>query len=386
MTSAWHLMEHPPRADVTPARQLTIAIVVGTRPEAIKLAPVARELERRSWARLVMVGAGQHRALLDQATIDLGLRFDESLVVDRVSHSLAELTSALLVAIDAALDRIRPDLVLLQGDTASALAGAMAAFYRGIPVGHIEAGLRSGNQMSPFPEEANRRMIAALAAWHFAPTPESREHLLREGIAPDAVTLTGNTIVDALRWTLEHSATKAPTDDGAPLLVVTMHRRESLGPSQARVLTALREFALKHPEVDIWLPLHPNPLARDAAITYLAALANVELAEPVGHAEFIAKLNQARLVLTDSGGVLEEAASLGIPALIAREMTERSEAIQAGVAELVGFDEETIVSKLESGMARPRARASSTVFGDGRAGQRIVDFIAAQFGLVDPID
>jgi UDP-N-acetylglucosamine 2-epimerase (non-hydrolysing) len=235
-------------------RVVTIAVVMGTRPEAIKLAPVVRALRSESWARTLVVGVRQHQELLDQALAEADIGLDVDLEIEREGSSLTELAARLLAALDGWLELAAPDAVLVQGDTTTALTVALAAFYRHIPSAHVEAGLRSGDVRAPFPEEANRRMIASLATWHFAPTEKNRDNLLREGAAPEAVVVTGNTIVDALRWTLARDGA-APHADGRLLLVVSLHRREGLGEPQHKVARAVRRIALAHPEIDVWLPL-----------------------------------------------------------------------------------------------------------------------------------
>lgn len=362
-----------------------IAVVIGTRPEVIKLAPVIHALRRGGWAEVVVIGTGQHRELLRQSLSDFDVARDVDLNIARDGASLAELTAAMVAAMDAWIREGTPDVVVVQGDTNSALAGAYATFTRHIPLAHIEAGLRSGSQTLPFPEEANRRMIAALATWHFAPTERARDNLLREGISDGSIVVTGNTIVDALKWTLvRHPPT--PASSARPLLVATLHRRESLGEPHRRVAEALRRIAAAHPDLDVWFPIHPNPAVRSQIEAQLRRAANVTLAEPVGHGEFLRQLIRSRLVLTDSGGVIEEAVSLGVPCLIARETTERIEAIELGAAKLVGCDADAIVREVEMLLAQPMREGGSSIYGDGHASERIATFLREKLTSIDPVD
>ncbi len=370
--------EPRPTDDGAAARFL---VVVGTRPEAIKLAPVVRALGDHPGHVVTVVDTGQQPSLGPPALAAVGLAADVRLVLDRRDHGLNELLTQLVTTLDRTIAAQRPDVVLVQGDTTSALAGALAAFHRGVPVGHVEAGLRSGDPTLPFPEEANRRMITALARWHFAPTARAADALHREGIAADAVHLTGNPIVDELHRTLARTAAPSATPVVAPgrkLLVATLHRRESLGAPIEAVLRALRRIADADPAVDVWLPLHANPQVRAPAKALLDAHPRIDLADAAEYPWFLRRLAAAELVITDSGGVTEEAAVLGVPTLVVRDHTERREAIDAGIARLVGTDEEAIVAAATRQLAAGRPADGTSAFGSGDAGERIAAILRAE--------
>lgn len=357
-------------------------VVVGTRPEAIKLAPVVRALRDDARHLVAVVDTGQQPALVPSALAAVGLTATASLTLDRHDHGLNELLAQLVSELDRAIAKQRPDVVLVQGDTTSALAGALAAFHRGVPVGHVEAGLRSGDPRLPFPEEANRRMITALATWHFAPTLRAAEALRAEGVPAGSVHLTGNPIVDELQRTLAHEAT--PPDaagvvvPGRKLLVATLHRRESIGEPIAAVLRALRRIADADPAVDVWLPLHANPQVRAPAMALLDGHPRICLADAAEYPQFLRRLAAADLVITDSGGVTEEAAVLGVPTLVVREHTERREAIDAGIARLLGTNEAAIVAAATQQLADGRPAGGTGAFGSGDAGVRIAAILRAE--------
>jgi UDP-N-acetylglucosamine 2-epimerase (non-hydrolysing) len=356
-----------------------VLLVIGTRPEAIKLAPVFARLREDGRLPTRLVLTGQHRDLVDDVLPTFGLAPDDDLAAMTEDQSLAGLTARLLTGLDAIMAREPPLAVLVQGDTTSALTAALAAFYRKIPVGHVEAGLRTGDRFAPFPEEINRRLIADLATWHFAPTLRARDALLREGVAEADVLVTGNTVVDALRRVLDH--VPAPADElprpGRRLLLVTAHRRESHGPPLDALCRALRRLADAHPDLDVCFPVHPNPRVRASVDRALVGHPRIALRPPMAYAAFVHLLARADVVLTDSGGVQEEAATLGIPTLVARDITERVEAVAERRTELVGTDEETIVVRVAAQLAQPRRSSSSAIYGDGQASLRIVDFLVA---------
>jgi len=362
-----------------PSTAAHVLLVVGTRPEAIKLAPVVRALRAGDWARATVLDTGQHDDLVPAALRAVGLMPDLRVPLRRVDHSLNELLAELIRGLDGVLAQVRPDAVLVQGDTTSALAGALAAFHRGVPVGHVEAGLRSGTPGAPFPEEANRRMIAALARRHFAPTSEAAARLRAEGVPADEILVTGNTIVDELHRTL--GAPDGPDDDvparDGPLLLVTLHRRESLGAPLAGVLRAIARIAAQRPELDVWFPLHANPAVREPARTALGDRPGIALVDAADYRTFLRRLRAADLVLTDSGGVTEEATELGVRTLIVRDRTERPEAVRAGVAEVVGTGEDAIVAAALRALDRPAPPRPAGVFGDGAAGERIAAALRA---------
>lgn len=352
---------------------LTVLCIFGTRPEAIKLAPVIRRLraEPRRFKTVVAV-TGQHREMLDQVLRFMDLRPDADLDLMRTGQTLPALAASALEGCARLVRRFRPGLVLVQGDTSTTLAGALAAFYQGVAVGHVEAGLRTYCLDNPFPEEANRRMVSLLATWHFAATPWAAGNLLSEGVPAGRIFVTGNPVVDALR-----SVQTRPTPAPRGLVVVTAHRRENFGRPLAAVCRALRVLARRHPEEEFVFPVHRNPAVRRAVRAELRQPpANLKLVPPLPYAEFIRLLSQARLVVTDSGGIQEEAPVFGVPAFVLRRVTERPEALQAG-ARLLPLEQDAIVRAVSGYLRRPSARRRRACpFGDGRAAERIVDAIA----------
>jgi UDP-N-acetylglucosamine 2-epimerase (non-hydrolysing) len=357
---------------------LKIVVIIGTRPEAIKMAPVVRMLENHPEAFAVHTCAtAQHREMLDQVVAHFGIRIAHDLDIMTPGQSLARVTARAVEGVQAFLDRIGPDWVLVQGDTTTTFAAALAAFYGRVPVGHVEAGLRTGDPHSPYPEEMNRRLTGALATLHFAPTPAGRGNLLRENVRPEDIRVTGNTAIDALQMVLSQ-----PRPTGLPRLfpadrrgiLVTAHRRESFGAGLRSICAALRRLAAR-PDVHIVYPLHPNPNVRAVAIDALSGLANVTLTEPLDYRPFVWAMAESALILTDSGGIQEEAPSLGKPVLVLRDRTERPEAIAAGVARLVGTDEACIVRETERLLGEETAYAAMAravnPYGDGQAAARI---------------
>jgi UDP-N-acetylglucosamine 2-epimerase (non-hydrolysing) len=367
-----------------------IMVAFGTRPECIKLAPVVAALKARPGDfETIVCSSGQQRQMLDQALLAFDLRVDHDLGVMQPDQSLADLTAALVTGFSRAITDMRPDWMLVQGDTTTAFTAALAAYYQRVPIGHVEAGLRSNDRFNPFPEEINRRYISAIADLHFAPAAAAADNLRREGVPADKIHVTGNTIVDAL--TTLHSQLAAP--DGmtrvshavralaspSPVVLVTCHRRENFGDHLAAIVRAIRRIALAHPSHRIVFPLHLNPNVRAVAVPILGDVPNVHLLEPVAYYDSIHLLSRARLVLTDSGGLQEEAPSFGVPVLVLRLKTERPEAIAAGVAELVGVDEDHIVARATDVLGRPMRDLpswSANPFGDGRAAERIADVLA----------
>ena len=366
----------------------TITIVFGTRPEAIKLAPLARRLKESSGFDCRFCSTGQHRQMLNQALSVFGVAPDCALDVMRPDQSLAALTARLVEALDAHLADQPCELVIVQGDTTTALCAALAAFYRHIPVAHVEAGLRSGDRTAPFPEEFNRSAIARIADWHFAPTDRAADALVAEGIAADRVFMTGNTGIDAL---LE-AAPKARTEvrdipdlseavwrgDG-PLALITGHRRENFGAPFLAICRAIRRLAERFPQTAFVYPVHLNPQARRPVFDLLGDVPNIHLLAPLGYLEFVALMDRARVILTDSGGVQEEAPALGKPVVVMREKTERPEGVEAGVAVLAGADTDRIVDAVSALLTDPAhydamSRAVHP-YGDGHACERIVDIL-----------
>ncbi len=356
--------------------------MVGTRPEAIKLGVVVAALRDRPWAEVVVVGTGQHGAVVDEALGGFGVAVDHR-VAERAADGLAGLAGGLLSGLGAEFDRLRPDLVLVQGDSTSALAGALAAYLAGIPVAHVEAGLRSHDRL-PFPEEANRRLIAPLADLHLAPTPEARGNLVAERIPAERVLVTGNTVIDAL---FQAADGPAPAPRERPLVVVTAHRRESWGEPMRRVARVVTRLGRAHPEVDVLVATHMNPAVQAVFAEETGGLANLECAPPLGYRRFVRTLMAADLVITDSGGVQEEAAALRLPLLITRETTERREALAGPQVHLVGTDEELIFKTAAGVLDRLAApgvrRPRPCVFGDGRAADRTALACGWHFGHND---
>jgi UDP-N-acetylglucosamine 2-epimerase (non-hydrolysing) len=376
-----------------PARN--ILCVLGTRPEAVKLAPLIRELASRGRnLRVHVCSTGQHRELLDDALQIFGLVPDTDLALMRPSQHPADLLARTLAALEPLLAELRPDIVVVQGDTTSTLAGALAAYYNRVPVAHVEAGLRSGDPLAPFPEEQHRRMVDQLAHWMFAPTETARQNLLREGHLPARIHVTGNTGIDALRW-LERRADEpeqqAALDQflrahgldpsalqGRRLVVATVHRREQIDGPLTDICEGLATLA-NSSGIEVLMPIHPNPDIRAAVDAALAgsAVRRLPALDPL---RFVGLLRRSSLVVTDSGGVQEEAASLGVPAVIVRSRSDRPESVVAGASRLVGHDPATIVSAaariLDRGPNDPMTAGTGNLFGDGRAAVRIADVLA----------
>jgi len=366
-----------------------IAIFIGTRPEAIKMAPVIAALERAEGFEPLIINTGQHRELIAQVINLFGIQVDRDLAVMEPNQALAPLLARLLERIDAALAELRPDMVLAQGDTSTVLATALATFYRHIPFGHVEAGLRTYNLRSPFPEEANRVLTTPLAALHFAPTTAAAENLRRERIPESRITVTGNTVIDALfmelarqrepnvRRSLDENLRKQVGADYGqrPFILITGHRRENFGAGFAQICEALAALAARFADYLLIYPVHLNPNVHGIVQQRLGSIENIRLLEPQAYSEFVALLAACRLALTDSGGVQEEAPSLGKPVLVMRDTTERPEGIAAGTARLVGANAASIVAETTRLLEDPAAyRAMAEAvnpYGDGRAASRI---------------
>jgi UDP-N-acetylglucosamine 2-epimerase (non-hydrolysing) len=366
---------------------MKLVAVVGTRPEAIKMAPVVLEARARG-CEVCVVSTGQHREMLDQVHDVFGIRPDRDLELMRPDQALAELTARVLVSVDEVMAAERPDWVLVQGDTTTAMAAALCSFYRGTPIGHVESGLRTHDLARPFPEELNRIVADRVSRAHFAPTPGARENLLAEGLADATIHVTGNTVVDALQAILASDAAAAALaelpriEPRERLVLVTAHRRESFGRPMASIARAVARLARAHPDVRVVLPVHPNPNVRGVMEEILERVDRVHLVPPMSYPAFVKLMARAHLVLTDSGGVQEEAPSLGVPALVLRETTERPEAVAAGAIALVGLDEDAIVAAAERilGSSEVHARMARTVnpYGDGHAAERIVSILRGE--------
>ena len=361
-----------------------ILLVIGTRPEAIKMAPVILALKNESWANVRVLATAQHRHMLDQVNEFFGIVPDIDLNIMRSNQALTTLTARLLLELDNVLQAEKPDAVLVQGDTTTVMAMALACFFHRIPIGHVEAGLRTWDMQNPFPEEANRVIAAKLARWHFAPTEGSRQNLLKEGVSDADIFVTGNTVIDALLMTAAKDLSlDVPVDPGKRLVLVTSHRRENFGKPFRNVCKALRTLAKNNPTVQFLYPVHPNPNVKDVAYEFLAGLQNFTLCEPLDYAPFIAAMKRAHFILTDSGGVQEEAPALGKPVLVLRDETERPEAVEVGVVKLVGASYERIVNEaqrlLDDEVAYSAMARGVSPYGDGYAAKRIVSVLREHF-------
>lgn len=374
---------------------MRILTVFGTRPEAIKMAPVVHALAAAEDVTSAVCVTAQHREMLDQVLGLFGIKPDFDLDIMSPGQSLEQVTSRILEGMGEVLNTFKPEMVLVHGDTATTFAASLASFYHQIPVGHVEAGLRTGNLYSPWPEEANRKLTGVLADLHFAPTDTSRENLLRESVDPGKIVVTGNTVIDALFWVRDRirsdDALRADLDKGLPefslsqdVLLVTGHRRESFGGGFERICEALRALALRYPSLAIVYPVHLNPNVREPVNRLLAGLDNVHLIEPLDYLPFVHLMDRSTIILTDSGGIQEEAPSLGKPVLVMRETTERPEAVSAGTVKLVGTDVAAITDEvsrlLDDALAYEAMSLAHNPYGDGHACARILDSLRARFG------
>lgn len=364
--------------------RIRVLSVIGTRPEAIKMAPVVKALAKEPWADSRVLATAQHRHLLDQVLDVFKIVPDRDLNVMRPNQDLAGLTARLLVELDRTLRLEAPDVVLAQGDTTTVMTVALACFYLNIPFGHVEAGLRTRDLRNPFPEEMNRVVAGRLARWHFAPTRSAKANLLREGIPPSEVYVTGNTVIDALLSVAgEAQVVGVPLRPDKRLILVTAHRRENFGEPFRDICRAIRFLADANEDVQFLYPVHPNPNVRETAQQQLAGHPRILLCNPLDYLPFVGAMRRADLILTDSGGVQEEAPALGKPVLVMRRETERPEAVDAGVARLVGPDFRTIVDECQRLLDDPaayRAMAKGlSPYGDGKAAGRIADILRAHF-------
>ncbi len=362
--------------------------MIGTRPEAIKLLPVVDVLRKLPEAvSCRVVATGQHKEMLEQVFSVFGVEPDVNLQLMQEGQGLEDTFARALLAVKAELKANPADIVLVEGDTTTVLAGALAAFWNNVPVGHVEAGLRSGDPRNPFPEEMNRMLTGFLADLHFAPTSAAAENLRRCGVPPERVFISGNTVIDALRSVsgrLGAEQAELDLDPSRRLVLVTVHRRESFGAPLQRILQAVKKLVTTFPDIEVVLPVHPNPQVKGAVHSALGGTERIHLVPPLGYFDFVSLLHDSFLVLSDSGGVQEEAPSLGKPVLVLRENTERPEGISAGVARLVGTDTSTIckaASQLLTDPDKYRAMARAVnPYGDGRASERIVDAVLYRFG------
>jgi len=366
------------------ARRTRVAVVLGTRPEAIKLAPVIEQLRARQRFEPIVITTSQQREMLAQAMHAFRLRADVDLGLSHLNQTLADFTARALLALTGAFREVKPDLLLIQGDTSTVIAAALAAFYYGVPVGHVEAGLRSGDTRRPFPEEVNRRVTSCVTDLHFAPTALARENLLCERIPDDQIFVTGNTIVDALAairhdGDFEDASLNALAWDTKRVILATVHRRENLGQNLRDICAAFRRIVELHPDVEIVIPVHLNPFVREIVFAELRDVAGIRLLEPLAYHDLVEVMRRSVLVCTDSGGIQEEAPAMQKPVLILRTVTERPEVVQSGFGELVGTDRELIVDEVHRLLTDPVAYRAMTTganpFGDGHAAGRIVDIL-----------
>ena len=370
--------------------RIRVMTIFGTRPEAIKMAPLALELSRRPQIDALCCVTAQHRQMLDSVLDIFRLVPDFDLNIMEPRQTLSTITSKCLLGMEEVLEQARPDLVLVHGDTSTTFAGARAAFYHRVPVGHVEAGLRTYDKYSPYPEEMNRRMVSAIADLHFCPTPSNRDNLAREGIE-QGVFLTGNTVIDALQTTVvkDFHFSEGVLNDldyvNRKVILVTCHRRENYGTPMAHIMTALRRVADAFPDVELVYPVHLSPVVQEAAHQYLDGHPRIHLIAPLAVDEMHNLMARCHLVMTDSGGLQEEAPALGKPVLVLRRETERPEAVAAGTVQLAGTEEEPIFQMASRLLTDPAAYAAmahaANPYGDGRACGRIADAIEYRFGL-----
>lgn len=362
-------------------------IVVGTRPEAIKLAPLILACRNHPAIEPLVCSTGQHREMLDQVFSYFDIRPDIDLGLMKANQTLANLTAQCLTALDRVIDQHPVDRIVVQGDTTTVLAASMTAFYRHIPVVHVEAGLRTGDLRAPWPEEFNRRVTGLVTSFHCAPTETAAAALRREGVAETSIRVTGNTVIDSLLITARDQRlhqdkwlAKYPMIAGRSLVLITGHRRENYGDAIESICNAIRELAAEHPDVQFIYPVHLNPNIRGPVNELLRNISNVHLLPPADYPEFVWLMDRAQVILTDSGGVQEEAPSLGVPVLVTREKTERPEAVLSGLAELVGTDRKRIVQRVSDLLQQPKRMVASdspcpNPYGDGKASQRIVQWM-----------
>ena len=359
----------------------TVMLVFGTRPEAIKMCPLVNELKTRKGLKTVVCVTGQHRQMLDQVLAAFGVEPDYDLSIMKDKQTLFDITTNILNRIRAVLEEVRPDVVLVHGDTSTTFVTALACFYLQIPVGHVEAGLRTYNIYSPYPEEFNRQAVSIISQYNFAPTARARDNLLHEGKRAETIFVTGNTAIDALQTTVREDYTHPELTwaQGSRLIVITAHRRENLGEPMHQMFRAIRRIMDEHPDVKAIYPIHMNPVVRQAADEELRGCDRIHIIEPLEVLDFHNLLARSYLILTDSGGIQEEAPSLGKPVLVMRDTTERPEGIDAGTLRLVGTNEDVIYRNfkqlLEDNDAYQAMAHASNPYGDGRACRRIADIL-----------
>ena len=361
-----------------------IMLVFGTRPEAIKMCPLVNELKRRKTMKTVVCVTGQHRQMLEQVLKAFNVKPDYDLSIMKENQTLFDITVSILEKIKSVLENEKPDTVLVHGDTTTTFVTALACFYLKLPVGHVEAGLRTYNIYSPYPEEFNRQAVGIVAKYNFAPTELSKQNLIKEGKLPESIFVTGNTAIDALKTTVRKDYTSEHLEwaNGSRLIMITAHRRENLGEPMHHMFRAIRRIIDEHPDVKAIYPIHMNPVVRQAAQEELGGCENIRIIEPLDVLDFHNYLARSYLILTDSGGIQEEAPSLGKPVLVMRDTTERPEGISAGTLKLVGTDEDTIYRNfkelLENKLSYEAMSKASNPYGDGFACKRIADILEIQ--------
>lgn len=380
-----------------------VLLVFGTRPEAIKMAPLVKEFEKQKNIEIKVCVTAQHREMLDQVLSVFEIEPDYDLNIMRKGQDLFDITSNVLQSIKNVLSDFTPDMVLVHGDTTTTFAASLAAFYKKIKVGHVEAGLRTYNMYSPWPEEANRQVTSVLADYHFAPTAISKKNLIEEGKNSKNIIVTGNTVIDALFWTLgkiknnkelkkrivEEINSQYKIDETRKIILVTGHRRENFGQGFVNICKSIKTLAVKNPDIDIVYPVHLNPNVQNPVNQILSDTPNVHLVKPLGYESFIYLMSQSQIIVTDSGGVQEEAPSLGKPVLVMRETTERPEAVEAGTVKMVGTDPEKIISQaqklIEDKEVYSQMAQAHNPYGDGKACQRIVEFVIERLSTKEEI-
>ena len=368
-------------------KKLKVMAVFGTRPEAIKMAPVVLELGKYPQIESLVAVTAQHREMLDQVLKLFDIRPDFDLNIMSEGQTLFDITSRALLGLDKVLTQAKPDVILVHGDTTTTFAGALAAYYHQIEVGHVEAGLRTQNKFSPYPEEMNRRLTGALADLNFAPTPTAKENLLRENVDADKIFVTGNTVIDALYQTVREDFEFKHVDASKRVILVTTHRRENLGEPMRQVYKALRSLVEEFSDIEIIFPVHKNPKVREVVNEELGGLERICLIDPLDYEPFANLMNRATLILTDSGGVQEEAPALGKPVLVLRDTTERPEAVDAGTVKLIGTNQDKVygAAKLlltDEAEYKKMAEARSP-YGDGHAAERIVKALLWRHGILN---
>ncbi|MDO5714105.1 MAG: UDP-N-acetylglucosamine 2-epimerase (non-hydrolyzing) [Tissierellia bacterium] len=364
---------------------MKVLTVFGTRPEAIKMAPIVKELKTRPTMEVVVAVTGQHREMLDQVLKIFEIVPDYDLNIFKHGQTLTDITIGALKGLEPILEKEKPDILLIQGDTTTVFSGSLAAFYHQIPIGHVEAGLRSGNLYSPYPEEANRKLTGILTKYHFAPTKRNKEHLLREDYPEEDIYITGNTVIDALKYTVqenyefEDKILNTLDYKNKKIILLTSHRRENLGDPMDRIFSVVRTIVEEYPEVEVVFPRHLNPKVREISDRHLKDHPRIHLIEPLDYLPFTNLMAKSYFVITDSGGIQEEAPSLGKPVLVVREETERPEGVEAGTAKLIGTQSEPLYKAckelLEDFEEYKKMAHAINPYGDGEAAKKIVDIL-----------